>query len=238
VTTFRLVFALCSLAAAGCAAERTAPTQVPAAPAVAATPESAQAPAGAPLPPGAPGAGTPDTTPAPTRTAAPSAATSTPPAVTAPPIAATPQPKPAATASQAPAGASTGPADQRAGDTAPSPPSTPNASQPPADTLDFTALGERLRATKAIGVLTKLSVKNQADDLLEQFRSYYKRQSTATLPDLHRAYDMLVLKLLSLLQDGDPPLATDINRSRTAIWDILSDQKKFIDSNLMAGASL
>jgi hypothetical protein len=30
----------------------------------------------------------------------------------------------------------------------------------------------------------------------------------------------------------------DINRSRTAIWNILSDQSKFIDANLMAGASL
>jgi hypothetical protein len=112
------------------------------------------------------------------------------------------------------------------------------ASQPPADTLDFTSLGTRLRTTKSIGVLTKLSVKNQADDLLEQFREYHQRQGEATLPDLRHSYDMLVLKLLSLVQDGDPPLATDIDRSRTAIWEILSDQRKFIDANLMAGASL
>jgi biotin operon repressor len=47
---------------------------------------------------------------------------------------------------------------------------------------------------------------------------------------------MLVLKLLSLLQDGDPPLAQDIGHSRTAIWEILADPKKFVESNLMAGA--
>ena len=58
-----------------------------------------------------------------------------------------------------------------------------------------------------------------------------------TLPDLRRSYDALVVKLLSLLRDGDPPLAMDINRSRAAIWDVLSDQRKFVDSNLMAGAS-
>jgi hypothetical protein len=120
---------------------------------------------------------------------------------------------------------------------APDPRQAPLGSQPPPNTLDFAALGARLRTTKAIGVFTKLSVKNEADDLLAQFRDYYRRQGTATLPDLHRSYDMLVIKLLSLLQDGDPPLATDINRSRAAIWDILSDQRKFIDSNLMAGAS-
>jgi hypothetical protein len=45
-----------------------------------------------------------------------------------------------------------------------------------------------------------------------------------------------VLKILSLVQDGDPPLAKEIDRSRAAIWDILADQRKFIESNLMSGA--
>jgi hypothetical protein len=86
-------------------------------------------------------------------------------------------------------------------------------------------------------VLTKLSVKNQADDLLEKFRTYHKQQgSSQTLTELRRAYEMLLLKLLSLLQDGDPPLAKDIDSSRAAIWDVLVDPGKFIATNLMAGA--
>jgi hypothetical protein len=106
----------------------------------------------------------------------------------------------------------------------------------PASTLDFTSLGTRLRETKAIGVLTKLAVKNQADDLLERFRAYHTRQGSMTLADLRSSYDLLVLKILSLVQDGDPPLAREIDRSRLAIWDILADQRKFIESNLMSGA--
>jgi hypothetical protein len=103
--------------------------------------------------------------------------------------------------------------------------------------LDFSGLGTRLRETKAIGMLTKISVKNQADDLLQEFRAYHTQQNTSpTLPELRRAYDMLFLKLLSLLQDGDPPLAKDIDSSRAAIWDVLVDPKKFVASNLMAGA--
>jgi hypothetical protein len=94
----------------------------------------------------------------------------------------------------------------------------------------------RLRETKAIGVMTKLAVKNQSDDLLEKFRAYHKQGAPPTLDELHRSYDMLFLKLLSLLQDGDPPLAKDIDRSRAAIWDILADPRKFIESNLTAGA--
>jgi hypothetical protein len=111
------------------------------------------------------------------------------------------------------------------------------ASRPAEAPLDFSGLETRLRQTKAIGVLTKVSVKNQADDLLDKFRAYHKQQrGSQPLTELRRAYDMLLLKLLSLLQDGDPPLAKDIDSSRAAIWDVLVDPGKFIASNLMAGA--
>jgi hypothetical protein len=103
--------------------------------------------------------------------------------------------------------------------------------------LDFKSLATRLRQTKAIGVMTKLALKNQVDDLVEKFRAYHRRQGTATLAELRRNYDMLLLKVLSLLQDGDPPLARDIVKSRAAIWSILEDPRKFTESNLMAGAT-
>ena len=38
---------------------------------------------------------------------------------------------------------------------------------------------------------------------------------------------MLVLKVLSIVQDGDPSLGVTIARSREAIWDILADPEKF-----------
>jgi hypothetical protein len=128
--------------------------------------------------------------------------------------------------------------------TSPAPPAEPNAATAPVASLpsvvaplDFTSLGTRLRQTTTIGVLTKLTVKNQVDDLLDKFRAYHKRQGTATLPELRRSYDMLLLKVLSLLQDSDPPLARDIVQSRAAIWDILADPRKFTESNLMAGTT-
>jgi hypothetical protein len=113
----------------------------------------------------------------------------------------------------------------------------PIAQQPASAPLDFKLLGTRLRETRAIGVLTKLSLKNQADDLVVAFRAYHKRQGTATLAELRRSYDMLLLKVLSLLQDSDPALARDIVQSRAAIWGILADPRKFTESNLMAGAT-
>src|SRR4029077_6711978 len=40
-------------------------------------------------------------------------------------------------------------------------------------TLDLDALKERLKATKAIGLFTKIALKNQVDDLMKQFRGHH-----------------------------------------------------------------
>jgi len=98
------------------------------------------------------------------------------------------------------------------------------ATAPP---LDLKALENELKGTKAIGVMTKLSLKNQVDDLLSQFRAFYQGKLKTTLAELRRPFDLLVLKLLALLQDSDPTLAAAIVASREAIWGILSDRTKF-----------
>ncbi|MCR4346394.1 MAG: hypothetical protein NUV55_04175 [Sulfuricaulis sp.] len=96
-----------------------------------------------------------------------------------------------------------------------------------APALDLTALETRLKETKAIGVFTKITLKNQVDDLLEQFRGYYQGRVKTTLSELRPPYDRLLLKVLSLCQDGDPELARAIVASREAIWGILADPAKF-----------
>ena len=101
------------------------------------------------------------------------------------------------------------------------------AAKPSAPLLDLTSLEQRLKGTPAIGVLTKLTLKNQVDDLLDRFREYYQGKLKTSLSDLRRSYDLLVQKVLALLQDSDPSLATAIVASRDAIWGILSDPRKF-----------
>ena len=100
----------------------------------------------------------------------------------------------------------------------------PSAAPP---TLDMKDLEQRLRDTRAIGVFTKLSLKNQVDDLLNEFRTLYKAPNTRPTAQLRQHYDQLLLKVLSLLQDSDPPLASAISSSREAIWGILADPDKF-----------
>lgn len=92
--------------------------------------------------------------------------------------------------------------------------------------LDLDSLEIRLKETKAIGVLTKLTLRNQIDDLLDRFRAFYRGRLETTLADLRRSYDLLFLKVLALLQDADPPLASAIAASRESIWAIVSDPEK------------
>ena len=149
--------------------------------------------------------------------------------------AAAPQPKPSPPApakapspppAQAAAPAATKPAAAPKPSPAPAaaPPATVAKAAPP---LDLKSLEQRLKETDAIGVMTKLSLKNQVDDLLDQFRGYYAGRLNATLAELRRPFDLLVMKVLSLLQDSDPALAKAIHDSREALWAILSNRDRF-----------
>jgi hypothetical protein len=96
-----------------------------------------------------------------------------------------------------------------------------------APTLDLKSLEQRLKETHAIGIMTKLSLKNQVDDLLDEFRDFYRGKVKTPLEQLRQRYDLLLMKVLSLLQDSDAALASAISSSREAIWGILRDPKKF-----------
>jgi hypothetical protein len=106
----------------------------------------------------------------------------------------------------------------------PAPAATPAQ---PAAALNLASLEQRLRDTHAIGLFTKLSLKNQVDDLLTQFRSFYAGQGGLTLAQLRRSYELLLMKVITLLQNEDPGLASAVASSREAIWAILSDRTRF-----------
>jgi hypothetical protein len=193
--------------------EPAATPVAPAMPVAPATPQPATAAAPAPS----------ETTPAPT----PQAAGNASPPVARPPAATAAAPKPNAAA---PPVAAPKPAATRVA-AAPPPAAAPPVAPPPAPvappTLDLNALKEQLKETKAIGFFTKISLKNQVDDLMKQFREYYQGKTTLSLKQLRQSYDLLLMKVLSLLQDTDKKLASAIVSSREAIWGLLSDQKKF-----------
>ncbi len=93
--------------------------------------------------------------------------------------------------------------------------------------LDVPALKARLGDTPVIGLFTRLALRNEADDLVQRFRAYHRDGGKADDASLRQSYNMLVLKALALIQDGDPPLARTLSGSREAIWGILADPEKF-----------
>jgi len=96
-----------------------------------------------------------------------------------------------------------------------------------APALDLDGLENRLRETKALGLFTKLELKNQVGDLVEQIDDYHRHRSDLSLDDLEQRFDLLLLKLLVLLQDKDPKLHRDIADARPVLWATLSDPEQF-----------
>jgi len=207
----RVAYAAVLLLTAGCASVRSDPPVLqpkvaetqPATPEPAATPQ----PAATPVTPATP-------QPAPAAVPAPGVTTTAPPpapgkvAPPVPPVARTPAP-----VARAPQ------------------PAAPPVVVPPAPvaplTLDLKALTEQLKATKAIGIFTKLALRNQVDDLLQQFREHYEGKTGRTMTELRQSYNLLMMKVLSLLQDDDQKLASAIVSSREAIWGLLANPKTF-----------
>jgi hypothetical protein len=111
--------------------------------------------------------------------------------------------------------------------TPPAQKSGPAPARTAASTLDLDALEQRLKDTDAIGVFTKIALKNQVDDLLKRFKAYHESDGKAALAQLRQSYDQLLLKVNDVLKNGDPSLASEIMGSREAIWSLLSDPVKF-----------
>ncbi len=172
-------------------------------------------------------------TPAPAPAPAPTPAQASAPASASAPTRTPPAQVPAAKASP---GATSGRPVSKPGDTAGTAAPKPSAEpapkpavpeSPTAPTLDLGSLEQRLKDTKAIGIFTKLSLKNQVDDLLAELRAFHNGSAKTPTAVLRQKYDTLMIKVLTLLQDGDPQLASSIASSRDALWGILMDPKKF-----------
>ena len=90
----------------------------------------------------------------------------------------------------------------------------------PAFSID--TLIERLKSTKAIGLFTKLALKDDVEDLMENIR---KADPKSDLSKSRSEFDGLVLKTLTLLDDKDPTLAEDIYVARDQIWQSIIEDK-------------
>ena len=103
----------------------------------------------------------------------------------------------------------------------------PSVASSPELQLNIAELQSRLRETSAIGVITKLVLGNEASDLMNQFRAQHLDGQRTDVASLRQPYNMFILKLLALTQDGDPNLARSLSDLREVIWGALTDPKTF-----------
>jgi len=115
---------------------------------------------------------------------------------------------------------------------APAPPPAagpaPAPETPAASPISLQELGNRIKQTRAIGLMTKLALKNDIDDLVERLRRYHEKDD-GQLDALREHYEALVLKLLALLEKPEPELALALVRSRDDIWSRLADPVRFAE---------
>jgi hypothetical protein len=114
--------------------------------------------------------------------------------------------------------------------TASAQPAQKGAAQPtaaPGQPINLASLEQRLRDTSAIGVMTKITIKNQVDELVERFKAHHEGRDATPLAQLRPPFDTLILRVQSMLQDRDPTLASSIAASREALWSMLADRNQF-----------
>jgi hypothetical protein len=93
--------------------------------------------------------------------------------------------------------------------------------------LDVATLRVRLKDTPAIGLLAKLRLKSEIEDLLEDLAAFHAGRGSATLEALHARYRALVVRVAGLLEQGDAPLARQLTASTDHLWATLADPGQF-----------
>ena len=93
--------------------------------------------------------------------------------------------------------------------------------------VDLDSLERRLTDTRAVGLFTKLSIKNDATQLHAALREHHDGQRPPTLAELEDRYELLLQQIIVLLRDKDPDLAHAIAAARDPLWRSLADPATF-----------
>jgi len=93
--------------------------------------------------------------------------------------------------------------------------------------LDVATLRVRLKDTPAIGLVAKLRLKCEIEDLVSSLAAFHAGRTPETLDELHARYSDLVLRAAAQLEHGDASLAHDLTVSADQLWATLADPGRF-----------
>jgi hypothetical protein len=93
--------------------------------------------------------------------------------------------------------------------------------------LDVATLRVRLKDTPAIGLIAKLRLKSEIEDLIDDLAAFHAGRADQALDTLQSRYRGLVVRVVGLLERGDAPLAHDLSASTDHLWATLADPGQF-----------
>ena len=93
--------------------------------------------------------------------------------------------------------------------------------------MDLSALERRLVKTRAVGIFTKLTLKQHADSFTEAMQDFHEGNRSASLAELRQRYNILIQEVVVVVQKKDPELARDISAAREVVWLQLVDKSNF-----------
>ncbi len=99
--------------------------------------------------------------------------------------------------------------------------------QAPGEQLDLESLERRLKKTDSLGLFTKLVLKAELDELLEDFGQHHSGRGDDGLEPLMARFESLVSRTLMLVRKGDAVLFRTLAASRGALRTVFSDPEKF-----------
>ena len=81
--------------------------------------------------------------------------------------------------------------------------------------------------TKAIGLMSKLSLKGDMEKFWKDLQATHEGASGTSLEELEERYHLLVSKLELAVKKKDPQLAMEIADFRNTLWANLKDEESF-----------
>jgi len=90
--------------------------------------------------------------------------------------------------------------------------------------IDFETLEKQITKTKAIGLMTKLKLKGDINKLLSELKTFHAGNSPLTQEQHREHYDLLYMKVMTLVQDKDLELHHQLCNAWDPIWVSLQDE--------------
>jgi hypothetical protein len=91
--------------------------------------------------------------------------------------------------------------------------------------IDFESLEKQVRETKAMGAIAKIKLSNDINKLLAELKAFHAGKSSLTLEQQREQYDLLYMKIVTLVQEKDPELYNQLCNAWDPIWAELQDEK-------------